>query len=193
MRCFFVLMVSSFFLSACALVSPTENKVSKVDRVLNTERILAVDNWVIDGRIAVIQPKKSWHSHLDWRHSSGGDAWQFSSLLTGTLGELHYHDGMFVIVNEKGIPELKKETEIMQMVGFKPPFEGLKYWIRGVRDPFGEAEVMFDNKGFVQSIRQQEWLVSLARYSLVNGIWLPTKISLQRGSLKIKLIVDEWT
>jgi len=192
MRRFYVLIVSSFFLSACALVSPIENKISKIDRVLNTERILAIDNWVLEGRIAVIQPKKSWHSHLDWQHSSVGDAWQFSSLLTGTLGELRYHDDVFVIVNDKGIPELKKENEVMQMVGFRPPFDGLKYWVRGIKEPFGEAVVMLDNEGFVQSIRQQDWLVSLARYSLVNGIWLPTKISLQRGSLKIKLIVDEW-
>jgi len=81
-----------------------------------------------------------------------------------------------------------------QVLGWRLPLTGLQYWVRGVNSPATSAAVDKDDAGRVMAIRQDGWEIAyLSFFSLEQGqAERPRVLSLQRGELEIKLVVDSW-
>jgi len=61
-----ILLVSQLF--ACASIGPTQKVQSLALTPGNTEKILAINDWRLLGRLSVRNLQQSWLTTLEWKH-----------------------------------------------------------------------------------------------------------------------------
>lgn len=190
-RCLFCLLMA-MTLFACASVGSLEPVVANSINDGNTRRVLAVDRWHLVGRLSVRHGNQSWLSRVEWRHIKRLDVLTLSTSLGGVMAKLSFSTDGVYLTNTDGYTRMITQVELESLLGYSPPLQQLKYWVRGVADPaFGFIPHDFavaDGRGFEQT----RWQISLERYYRLDGLVLPKKIVAEKGDLKIKLMVDEW-
>ena len=59
-------------------------------------------------------------------------------------------------------------------------------------DPGKPAQESLDSQQRLQSLQQEGWQVDYGGYMAVNGGWLPSRMTLQKGGVRVRLVVDGW-
>jgi outer membrane lipoprotein LolB len=80
----------------------------------------------------------------------------------------------------------------MSKLGFEPPLASLRYWVLGVPDPSHAADEVLDAEQRLATLRQDGWQVDYGNYSSVDGQWLPSRLTLKRDDVRVRLLVDGW-
>lgn len=193
MKRFFCLILLVANLAACTIVPEIRESISGEALSLNTQRLMQLENWELKGRMAITHPQDSLQAKIAWQHNFESDLLVLSSGLAGTVAEIHYRSGALLLVDGDGVAQLNDLAELKKRIGFSPPLDYMPYWVRGLVSPKLDFESSLDMDGYVNSIAQNGWRVILQRYRKVGEVWLPHKISIEKESLKIKLVVDRWT
>jgi outer membrane lipoprotein LolB len=82
--------------------------------------------------------------------------------------------------------------EMQRLFGFDPPLSSLRYWLLGVPDPATPATESLDGAQRLVSLQQNDWQVDYSDYLQAAGQWLPRRMALHRGTVKLKLQVARW-
>jgi outer membrane lipoprotein LolB len=82
--------------------------------------------------------------------------------------------------------------ELVRRVGFEPPLDSLRYWIQGVPDPASPSTEMLGGQGSLDSLAQSDWTVTFSGYAQTPDGALPRKLTVDRGNVRVKLIIDSW-
>ncbi|MEH6504616.1 MAG: lipoprotein insertase outer membrane protein LolB [Cycloclasticus sp.] len=179
-------------LLACSSLQLVKTEINPQPTAEEIAKILAVTNWHLLGRLSVRNTEESWLTKIEWRHTASVDDLTLSTSLGGVVARLSYLDNI-IIVSKAGEQErVVPEREMESLMGYSPPLQHLKYWLRGVPNPMFDVQI--DNKSPVTArvFEQDGWRVSLERFNdYSDGIW-PTKMSFTKGGLRMKLVVDEW-
>jgi outer membrane lipoprotein LolB len=77
-------------------------------------------------------------------------------------------------------------------MGFEPPLESLRYWIQGVPDPAGPSTESPAADGYLGSLDQAGWTVSFGAYMQTAAGALPQKLTVTRGMVRVRLILESW-
>jgi hypothetical protein len=77
-------------------------------------------------------------------------------------------------------------------LGFEPPLASLRFWILGASDPASDAQESLDGQQRLARLQQGGWQVDYADYVLVQQQWLPRRLTVTRGSLRLRVVVDGW-
>jgi outer membrane lipoprotein LolB len=84
--------------------------------------------------------------------------------------------------------------ELAARLGFDPPLSSLRYWIQGVPDPATPAKEKVDpQQQRLQSLEQDGWQIDYTGYAPNAAGPLPSRLTLQRSGVRVRLIVDGWT
>lgn len=185
-----ILLVSQLF--ACASIGPTQKVQSLALTPGNTEKILAINDWRLLGRLSVRNLQQSWLTTLEWKHDAFIDDLSLSTSLGGVVAKLIYSSHGIALSDRNGVLQRTSEEELTSLLGYSPPLEHMKYWVRGVPSPKMQVQinkVYFDG---VMVFKQDGWDVQLDRFSKLGDVVLPSKVTLTKKGLKIKLVVDKW-
>lgn len=82
---------------------------------------------------------------------------------------------------------------VMSVTGWQLPVTGLRYWVRGIPAPGGEARFTTDEQGRLVRLEQDGWDISYNRYQALAGRDWPTRMRLETADISVTLVVDEWT
>ena len=96
---------------------------------------------------------------------------------------------------QAGKPPYRAENAdqlLVEQTGWQLPVNGLRYWIRGLPMPGEDDRHVLNENAAPRELEQGSWLIHYSRYKLVDGVWLPGKLTLVNASLQIKLLVDQW-
>ena len=77
-------------------------------------------------------------------------------------------------------------------MGFEPPLASLRYWMQGVPDPAGPGTETPDAQGYLGSLVQSDWTVTFGAYMQTADGALPQKLTVTRGTVRVRLILDSW-
>jgi outer membrane lipoprotein LolB len=151
------------------------------------------------GRVGVVTPDaQGFNASMDWRQQRD----QAKVKLSGPLGagslQVEYSPAQ-LRVTSRGDTLLDAEAEQMlaRELGFMPPFDALRYWIRGLPapGPAGAVETL-DAAGVLQQLEQQDWLIKFERHVAVKAaagtVQLPARLTATRDGLRLRLVVDRW-
>jgi outer membrane lipoprotein LolB len=188
-------------LAGCATTPPTRTPLDPAQQ----REVLQLRNvFSLNGRVGVFRPAtgaqassaQGFNATLDWRQQQDLAKVKLSGPF-GT-GSLQVEQGPGLLrVTGRGIDlsDLEAEQMLQRELGFLPPFDALRYWIRGLPAP-GAAVETRDTSGQLQQLDQQGWLIRYERQLAVStaagGMLLPGKLTATRDGLRLTLVVDRW-
>jgi len=187
---FYILVVTQLF--ACASVDPVAKKEGAAIGSVDTQRVLAVKNWQLLGRLSIRSEKESWIAILNWQHDESLDNLVLSTSVGGVIAKLKYSSSAVFLSDAKGVEREISDQELQGLLGYAPPLSHLKFWARGVGNPQLALQLKEVSKADSRVFEQDGWLVTLSKFRQEGELRLPKKVFIQKDGVKIKLVVDKW-
>jgi len=107
---------------------------------------------------------------------------------------LNYDGDVLRVTNSQGaeLEGASARTELVRVLGFEPPLNSLRYWLLGTPDPASAATETLDGAQRLAQLQQGEWQIDYGEYQQAVGRWLPRRLALHRGEIKVKLQLSQW-
>jgi outer membrane lipoprotein LolB len=186
--------VAAGWLSACKTVPsrlpPAPSEPWEVRRTALQQR----DRFDLSGRIAVAAAQEGFNAKLRWKQQGTRSNLALDGPL-GVGGVRITSDGHTLnVVNSRGeqLDSDAARSEIAARLGFEPPLDSLRFWVLGVPDPSRPADEVLDDSQRLATLRQDGWQIDYGTYTNVGGQWLPSRMTLKRDDVRVRLLVDGW-
>lgn len=179
-----------FALAACHTLAPLPAAPWSERRV----SLQAIDKFEVNGQLAVATSSEGFSANLQWQQQGVGS----DLLLRGPLGvggaRLNFDGEVLRVTNSQGtqLEGVTAKAELIRMLGFEPPLTSLRYWLLGAPDPASVATEILDDKQRLAQLQQGEWQVDYGEYQQAAGLWLPRRVAMHRGAVKVKLQLSNW-
>ena len=157
----------------------------------DTRGIDGVDGFTLNGRFSVRQGKEGGSGRIQWRHGDAHDELLVTSPIGQGIARITRSAGApyrLTTADEREFSASDAETLTEQALGWRLPLSGLPDWVRGRAAPGSPAQVERDAQGRPSSLRQDEWRID---YEAWEG-GLPSRLVMERGDLRIRLLVENW-
>jgi outer membrane lipoprotein LolB len=154
----------------------------------------ARDSFALAGRVAVAAGEEGFNARLRWQQSGESSEVALDGPL-GAGGVRIVSDGASLRVETSRGEQLDAEAaraEIARRLGFEPPLQSLRYWVLGVPDPSIPATETLDAEARLATLEQAGWRIEYTEYSAVAGRWLPRRLTLHHGEVRVRLFFDNW-
>jgi outer membrane lipoprotein LolB len=186
-----LLLCSALFaLAACHTLAPVPATPWSERRAA----LQAVEKFEVNGQLAVATPSEGFSANLQWQQQGVGS----DLLLRGPLGmggaRLNFDGEVLRLTNSQGtqLEGAPAQAELVRLLGFEPPLTSLRYWLLGTPDPASATTETLDDKQRLAQLQQGEWQVDYGEYQQAAGLWLPRRVALHRGEVKVKLQLSNW-
>jgi outer membrane lipoprotein LolB len=151
------------------------------------------------GRVAVATADQGSTPSVEWRQQREDSRVR----LTGPLGagslQIDFSPQQLQLQTSRGERLMDADAELVleRELGFVPPFNALRYWIRGVPAPGAAAAIeTYDAAGVLLTLSQHDWLISYQRRVTVSTaagrVQLPALLTATRDGLRLRLVIDRW-
>ncbi len=154
-----------------------------------------VKHWKLYGRLSVTGEKENGTVTFHWTQ----DDQHYLMRFIPPLGQGAYvlrggDDGVYLFTPQNEILHADDAAGLLsQSVGWHVPMSGFRYWVRGLPEPGTQiSNRQFDKHGRVSQMQQDDWQISIKRYTDVDGVALPDKIFMHSDHCKLKLIIQAW-
>ncbi len=158
-------------------------------------QLQARDHFELSGRVAIAVGDQGVNANLQWTEVGA----RSQLTLEGPLGvgavRISAEGEDLQIVNASGqhLDSDAAHAELATRLGFDPPLKSLRFWIQGVPDPAMPAtEALEPGQQRLQDLSQGGWNVHYTAYMQVAGESLPARLSVQRDTVRVRLLVDGW-
>jgi outer membrane lipoprotein LolB len=151
-------------------------------------------HFTAQGRIGVVAGADGFNGRIRWAQ----DGARSTVSLDGPLGvggvRVTNEAGMLTLTTPAGeaLDSQAAHDELVRRMGFEPPLDSLRYWIQGVPDPAGPSAETADAQGYLASLAQAGWTVTCGAYMQTADGALPQKLTVERGTVRVRLILESW-
>jgi outer membrane lipoprotein LolB len=191
LRCGAAVVLAAF--AGCRTVPPTLPLANAWD--VRRPELQAREHFELKGRVAVAAGGEGFNANLRWTQ----DGARSQLTLEGPLGvggaQITASGSELTMVTSRGqhIDSDAAHAELATRLGFDPPLGSLRYWVLGVPDPAEPATESLDpSQQRLTSLTQGGWRVDYQGYTAAGGDSLPARLTLQRDSVRVRLLVDSW-
>ncbi|MDP6969321.1 MAG: lipoprotein insertase outer membrane protein LolB [Gammaproteobacteria bacterium] len=185
----------SIFITACStLPQTTLSESTKADYYnARATAVGKLQEWDVEGKIAVYIDNKNNHGNLTWRQRSN----TFDLLITGPLGQGYLHiegrpGAVLATTAEEQIQATSIEELFANHFEWTFPMRELLYWVRGIASPASTAKLAYSDTGDLSSIEQAGWQIEYGPYTQVKGLSMPNKMTIKGKAIKLKLVLKNW-
>ncbi len=182
-------------LAACA-TAPVQQPASGRTWDARRPQLQAREHFDLKGRVAVAAGNEGFNARLLWRQTGSRSNVALDGPLGAGGGVQITADGRSLsVVTSRGdhLDDAAARSELATRLGFDPPITSLRFWVLGVPDPATPAKETLDAQQRLASLTQDGWQVDYGAYTSVGGEWLPSRVTLQREGVRVRLIVDGWS
>jgi outer membrane lipoprotein LolB len=184
--------------SGCSTIKPTAptspSIPPKATWATRQAALNRIQNWHLNGKIAVRSSHDSGSASLDWLQNQH----RYTISLQGPLGSGAMklsgipHQVTLQTSDGKSYHASSPEQLLATQWGFHLPVSSMNYWIRGLPVPGISASTGFDQSGRLSTLIQQGYRVDFLAYTNTGKMDLPEKLSITSPSLTVKIIVYQW-
>jgi len=155
----------------------------------------ALEHFELRGRVAVATGREGFNANLRWVQQGAHSQLTLEGPLGAGAVQVSASENQLDIVAANGVrtDSDAARAELRARLGFDPPLKSLRYWILGVPDPARPAtEALDEAHRHLQGLTQDGWHIDYTQYSAVVAQWLPTRMTLQRDTVRVRVLVDDW-
>ncbi|SCZ57906.1 lipoprotein insertase outer membrane protein LolB [Thiohalomonas denitrificans] len=182
-------------LTGCAALAP-EPPVADPEQAwaIHRDRLETIDNWGLNGRLAIQSDGEAWHATLNWRQEDS----RYAMRITAPLGQgslrLEGSPRFVQLQTSKGERAVSDDPEqlLYQQLGWPVPVASLRYWVLGLPAP-GAAQRELDSQGRLARLQQDGWSIRFMDYRQQDGAEVPTRVFASRGDAEVRLVIGNWT
>ena len=194
--CGLVLLVFPF-LAGCAVFDTRTAVVSTVViEPVTSAKVAGSANFGLIGRISVKDEKQGFSGGIHWHHTDAGDEILLLSPLGQAAAQIRRDaEGIRLTTSEQKVYFAADVEELTgQVLGWHLPLTGLQYWVQNMNSPTTVATLERDANGQIVAIRQDDWEIAYPSYFPPEQLQAarPRVLVLNRGELRIKLVIDQW-
>jgi len=185
---------AALILLAGCVSAPSRKPAESVPWPQRRAQLQALDPFALTGRVAVAAGSEGFSAHLSWDQRGSRTTVE----LNGPLGIGGVHvtaDGNVLHVESSQGQQLADDQardELRSKLGFDPPLGSLRYWIVGAPDPGTPSVETIGADQRLTSLEQDGWQIVYSNYISAGQTWLPQRLTLQRGDVRVRVIVDQW-
>lgn len=186
-------LVTALLVSACAAVPPPGPSLQPLYQE-RLDRLVRIDDWVLDGRLAVNDGEDGGSGELRWHQSGANTRMDFHGALGRGAWRLRADSGGVELTFADG-RQARADTvdELVRLeAGWPIPVESLAWWVRGLAAPGPVASLSLDELGHPEELSQDGWTVKFGRYGAVGAESLPMRMTARHGDRIVKLAVRKW-
>ena len=158
-------------------------------------QLQALPHFSLKGRVALSANGNGFNANLRWAQ----DRTRSQLALEGPLGvgglQITADGESLQMVTSHGdrIADQAAHAELIARLGFDVPIASLRYWVLGVPDPASAADESVDAvQQRLTGLSQDGWQVTYAAYTNAAGEVLPSRLTLERESVRVRLFVEDW-
>jgi outer membrane lipoprotein LolB len=158
-------------------------------------QLQAREHFEFKGRVAVAAAGEGFNASLHWIQ----DGTRSQLTLEGPLGvggaQISNSGNDLTLITSRGehLDSEAAHAQLAQRLGFDPPLSSLRYWILGVPDPAQPAtEELDQGQQRLSGLTQSGWHISYSSYDASGVEALPSRLSLQRDAVRVRVLVDAW-
>lgn len=191
------ILLALIFLAGCETTPPGQTSSTAPPLWESRQQQLGLFNaWNIKGKLAVIQSDRRDSLVINyWQQIEDHFDIHVSSLLLG-LGATRISGTPEYLVlqqaDELPVDSSYPERLLERSLGWSLPLDSLPYWIKGLPREDTVAETSFDEQGNLYQLKQSGWQMTFARYTMIEELILPTKVTLRKDNIRLKVIISEW-
>jgi len=189
------------FLSGCSSLEHNQQAeiVTHEAQIERNKKLIALKNWKIKGKMAIITPDERQSATLNWHYQ--GDKNNQVLNLTTILGiqvfNLESVNGMHIVEvsgERYQSPDLNKI--LTSLTGFTLPTQAMTFWLKGL--PYLNTDVISYNKitdlpeTLTSYYDEKKWQVKYSRYRQILEYQLATIFTIKQDDLVIKINVHQW-
>ncbi len=173
---------------------PAESANSQLLYQQHLQRIAAIGEFTLQGRIGVQTDGKGFSGSLHWQHDVTHDDIALYSPLGGQVAGIKKTTGQVTIEDANGNSRSATDAEALTQnaLGWRLPLAGLADWSLGRPTNSPIQASTWDEQGFLRTLKQDGWDIEYQNYSEQNGHFLPGKILLKSEKVNLKLLVEKW-
>ena len=190
-------LVLVLFLAGCSGLITTEPAPENLSRTkpwtLQQQQMLAMEHWQLQGKIGIRTASDNHSASLYWQQIKQ----HYDIDLTGPLGQGGARiegngDGITVdIAGEEPVWAASPERLMEQTLGWQFPVRELLYWIKGIPAPNQPFQLQL-NQDLPEKITQKGWEIKYLRFTEMNDLQVPGKLTISRNNLRITIVAKQW-
>ena len=159
-------------------------------------RLQILRQWTASGKLALRTSDRAESATLVWQQHDHNIRLRLSGPM-GAGATTIDSDGRQV--NIRRGDELRKldistPEAIVLNTGWDLPLQALPHWLKGIPSP--DYQIQFleldPENNLLRRLRQDDWEVRYEQYDQFAGFTLPTRLRIQRGATRVRVIIRDW-
>ncbi|BCB07285.1 outer-membrane lipoprotein LolB [Vreelandella venusta] len=181
-------------LAGCATQTPVDDGGRQAGQWERQQAdVAAFDTWTLVGKAGLRTPQENTSANLDWNQHPH----YFRMLISGPFGGgrsvLEGREGRFSLTTSDGRFEAETPEALMEeQLGWSLPVRAMPDWVRGLPGEHASYQLETDELGFPNHLQQDGWEIDYRDWEQVEGMWLPRRLVMNYGDLRITLVVNQW-
>jgi outer membrane lipoprotein LolB len=154
----------------------------------------SIQQFDLSGRMSAINGTNAVTAGVRWQQRDSDAVIDLSGPLGLGAAHIEQTASTLSVTNGQGVIYQGPDAgeKVAATLGFDPPLHSLRYWIIGASDPSPVTEESLDAEQRLTRLLQQGWQVSYEQYTLVQNQWLPQRLTVARGSWRLRLVINSW-
>lgn len=181
-------------LAGCAGLA--EREPSSAGWKVHREQLSALQQWTVHGKLAVRTNDTSESASIVWQQDDQHTQLQLSGPL-GMGATTIDSNGQRLDIrqgDEHTALDISTPDAILLNTGWDLPLNALTHWLKGLPAPDTKIQRIEVNTQteLLQSLQQDHWEIDFQKYGQFQGYILPTRVQIQRGATRVKLVISRW-
>lgn len=192
-----LLLGGVLLLSGCA-TAPLIEPETDPQRIMLWEAHQAmlqqIEHWRAEGRAAIRAQGSGGQVAFDWQRDPGQQLLHIRTPLGQNAMQLTQNAQGVVLIDHEGRIYQGSDGEAMlrEALGWSVPVDAMHAWLLGL-PASGDDAYSLDELGRLKSMHSNGWRIDYQRYTVIDGIPLPSRLELTHAELNLRLVVDRWS
>jgi outer membrane lipoprotein LolB len=189
-------------LSGCATIKDESNYTSvpisetpKQSWQSYQRSLYQINGWEGSGVIGIIINNKGESANFIWQQDNHNYYIQlYGPMGLGAVSLKGKPNSVTLTKNNGEQLTANNPSQLMdKALGWSVPVDGMFYWGKGLPKPNAAKTYTINKYGLLAELHQDGWSITYSKYKYyLDQFPLPGKITLEKGDLKVKIVVKSW-